>query len=106
MSCVADLAMQTRTPHLCRACALPFVQLGEGTEEGTGWRVVLHCASCGWATEEVLGVDTLAQLDEELDRGLEEIASALSRFTEQNMLEYVDRFSAALGADAIVPEDF
>jgi hypothetical protein len=98
--------METRTPHVCRACALPFVQVREGTEEGTGWRVVLHCPSCGWAAEEVLDLDTLAHLDEEHDRGLEEVASALSRFTELNMREYVDRFAAALSADAILPEDF
>jgi hypothetical protein len=98
--------MKTRTPHLCRACALPFVQLREGTEEGAGWRVVLHCVSCGWAAEELLDVDTLAHLDEELDRGLEEVAAALSRFTEQNMLEYIDRFASALRADVILPEDF
>jgi hypothetical protein len=98
--------MQTRTPHVCRECALPFVQLGEWTEEGAGWRAVLRCASCGWTAEELLDADTLDQLDEELDRGLQEIASALSRFTEVNMVEYVDRYAAALRADVILPEDF
>jgi hypothetical protein len=76
------------------------------TTEDPGWRVLLRCPSCGWQSEEVLDAVALDRLDEELDRGTEQLMDALARLTEQNMREYLDRFATALASDAILPSDF
>ncbi len=95
-----------QAPHLCRACGLPFVQADGLAAEDSAWRVVLRCPSCGWESEEVLDDVALERLDEELDRGMEQLMGALARLTESNMREYLDLFSAALASDAILPIDF
>jgi hypothetical protein len=74
--------------------------------EGHAWRVVLRCPSCGWSAEQVLDEETVEQLDRELDWGNAELAVALEHMTHANMVEYVDCFTAALAANAILPEDF
>jgi hypothetical protein len=94
------------TPHICGACALPLVQPEDCVPEGRNWRVLLRCPSCDFETEDVLDEETFGRLDEELDRGCEELALALRHLTHLNMTEYADRFAAALVADAILPEDF
>ena len=45
-------------------------------------------------------------LERELDAGCDQLAEALERLTEHNMREYYDSFTAALAADALLPEDF
>jgi hypothetical protein len=49
---------------------------------------------------------TLERLDEELDRGTDQLIEALARLTERNMRDYLDRFATALAYDAILPSDF
>ena len=92
--------------HVCRACGLPLVQPESATPEGRGWRVVLHCPSCGLTGEQVLDQQGLNRFEEELDKGMVELAAALDCLTQLNMRSYVDRFSAALADDAVLPEDF
>jgi hypothetical protein len=94
------------TPHVCRACGLPLVQPQGVAAEGTGWRVSLRCPSCGWAADELLDEAALRRLDEELDRGTDQLINTMRLLTEQNMTEYAERFTAALDADAILPGDF
>ena len=48
----------------------------------------------------------VVSFDEELDRGMEELAADLGRLARANMADDVDRFVAALNADAIQPMDF
>jgi hypothetical protein len=74
--------------------------------EGAFWRVRLHCPSCDGMEEELFDEAALERLDEQLDRGTQELIAALARMTEANMREYADRFAAALAADAIMPGDF
>jgi hypothetical protein len=45
-------------------------------------------------------------LDRELDRGTVALTSDLKRFEHVNMADAVERFIAALEADAILPMDF
>lgn len=90
----------------CRACRQPFLQPEDLAAEGRGWRVVLRCANCGWARRELLDDVTLERLDEELDRGTDQLIEALARLTERNMRDYLDRFATALAYDAILPSDF
>lgn len=44
-------------------------------------------------------------LDEAVDDGFALLAAALAQVTRANMQEYVERFTAALAADAVLPED-
>ncbi len=94
------------TPHVCRGCRLPLVQPQRVVAERTHWRVFLRCPSCGWTAEELLDENALKLLDEELERGTQELIVAMRRATDVNMREYVSRFVSALAADAIVPADF
>jgi hypothetical protein len=93
-------------PHVCRACGLPLVQADSLVAEGQGWRVALRCPSCAWSAVEVFDAPTLERLDEEIERGMEELMAALARLTEDNMRDYLDRFATALASDAILPSDF
>jgi hypothetical protein len=94
------------TPHVCRGCTLPLVQPQRVVAERASWRVFLRCPSCGWTAEELLDEPALKRLDEELERGTQELILAMRHVTDLNMREYVTRFAAALAADAIVPADF
>jgi hypothetical protein len=93
-------------PHVCRGCTLPLVQAQRVVAERTSWRVYLRCPSCGWTAEELLDELALKRLDEELERGTQQLIAAMHRATDVNMREYVSRFATALAADAIVPADF
>jgi hypothetical protein len=93
-------------PHICVACARPFVYPEFGLPEGGRWRVLLHCLSCDWFGERVLDDHALEDFERELDKERGQIELDLERLTQRNMREYHDRFIAALAADAILPEDF
>jgi hypothetical protein len=85
---------------------MPLVQPQRVVAERSSWRVYLRCPSCGWTAEELLDETALKRLDEELERGTQELIVAMRRVTDVNMREYVSRFVSALTADAIVPADF
>jgi hypothetical protein len=68
-----------------------------------GLHVCVDCDSTGGG---VFEQDLLDEFDEELDRGMEELAADLGRLARSNMAEDVDRFIAAMKADAIQPMDF
>ena len=94
------------TPHVCQSCRLPLVQPLRVEAELSRWRVYLRCPNCGWTAEELLDDAALRRLDEELDRGTEELIVAMREIIDLNMREYTARFVSALAADAIVPADF
>jgi hypothetical protein len=106
MSLRNTIRPRPRTPHTCAACARSLVQAEDVVPEGRSWRVVLHCPNCGFDTEDLLDKETLDRFEEELGRGYDELALALRHVTHLNMVEYAERFAAALAADVIVPEDF
>jgi hypothetical protein len=91
---------------VCRACRLPFLQPRLSVPVGKRWRVLLRCSSCGATSREILDHAAFGRLDEEIERGREQLIAALALVTEGNMREYADRFAAALEADAILPSDF
>lgn len=76
-----------RRPHICRACALPFVRLESSVRHGEDWQVVLRCANCGRTDEEVLDEDTVDRLQEEIDRGTEQLVELLALVTERRVSE-------------------
>jgi hypothetical protein len=98
--------MRTHTLHVCRGCGLPLVQPERVEAERLRWRVYLRCPSCDWTAEELLDDEALQRLDDELERGTEQLIVAMHEATERNMREYAARFVSALAADAILPADF
>lgn len=102
---------QTAAPadglHVCLDCESKLVYPTDWEEEGPEkWYVDLHCPNCDWTGGGVFDQDILDEFDEELDRGMEELAADLGRLARSNMAEDVDRFISALKADAIHPMDF
>ena len=72
----------------------------------THWEVLLRCPNCEWSDLGVFDQSTVDRFDDELDRGTEALMRDLKRLTQANMEDEIDRFVSALGADAILPEDF
>ena len=96
-----------RELHVCPECDNHLVYPVEWEEhDASSWEVVLRCPSCEWTTTEVYGQDAVDRFDEELDRGTEALVRDLKRLTKANMEDEIERFSRALAADAILPEDF
>jgi hypothetical protein len=93
--------------HVCPDCEQTLVYPVEWEEyDEQHWEVCLRCPNCEWQTVGVYAQDTVDRFDEELDRGTEALVRDLKRLTRANMEDEVDRFSRALNADAILPEDF
>ncbi|MBX5469588.1 MAG: hypothetical protein IRZ21_06790 [Thermoleophilaceae bacterium] len=93
--------------HICPDCGSRLVYPTEWEEAGhEAWHVWLRCPNCDWERDGVFRQHLLDEFDEELDRGMEELAADLARLTRANMAEEIDRFVAALEADAILPMDF
>ena len=93
--------------HVCMDCDSHLVHPVEWEEAGPeNWRVLLHCPNCEVSREGIFTQETVESFDEELDRGADALARDYRRLMRANMVEEIDRFAAALDADAILPEDF
>jgi Putative zinc ribbon domain len=99
-------AEQTAAAHVCRSCTLPLVQPQDAEQTGRDWLVQLYCPSCGWSGEATLDQGQMDDLDEAVDDGFASLAATLAQVTRANMEGYLERFTAALAADAVLPEDF
>jgi hypothetical protein len=98
-------------PHqdlqVCVECSSELVFPTAWEQEGDdAWRVTLRCPSCETWREGVFSQETVEHFDAELDAGSEALTADLRRLTRANMAEEIDRFRAALDADALLPEDF
>jgi len=99
--------LSTADPHLCPACDSGLVYPVEWSAAGTErWSVELRCPNCEHTLSALLDLGVAESFDEELERGAETLMSDLARLTEANMREHIERFAAALHADAILPADF
>ena len=93
--------------HVCPECASRLVQPTEWHEAPHGfWELTLHCPNCQWVDEGVFDQDQVDALEEVLDTGLTDMLSDLRRLTRSNMAEEIERFTSALQADLVLPEDF
>jgi hypothetical protein len=93
--------------HVCPHCASHLVQPIDWHEAPQGfWELTLHCPNCDWLDEGVFDQDQVDALEERLDDGLTDMLSDLRRLTQSNMAEEIERFTAALQADLVLPEDF
>jgi hypothetical protein len=106
MSALRITTEEAAGAQVCRLCSLPLVQLQNAERTGRAWLVQLYCPNCRWRDEELLDQGQMDHLDEALDDGFALLAAALAQVTRANMQEYVERFTAALAAEAVLPEDF
>lgn len=96
-----------RPLHVCPECASELVAPIAWEQAGEReWAVTIQCPNCEWWDADVFDEDVIERFDEELDRGTEALVRDLLRVMRANMEDDVERFLAALSADAILPEDF
>jgi len=93
--------------HFCVSCRSNLVYPTSWDEAGQdSWRVALRCPECESVREGVFSQATVDAFDEELETGTDALAADLRSLCRANMAEEIERFSAALEAGAILPEDF
>jgi hypothetical protein len=108
---VIRFAEQTDQDHrglnICPECDSNLVQPITWAEAGeSAWQLELYCPNCDWEGEGVYDQQQIERFEDTLEAGVEDILNDLKRLTYANMTAEVDRFSAALRADLILPEDF
>ena len=92
---------------LCGGCASKLVQPIDWSLVGrTHWRVTLRCPSCEWSGTGVFTQEAVDRFDRELDRGLRQLQSTLTRVSRACMEAEISAFAHALECDLIVPFDF
>ncbi len=93
--------------HVCSNCASELVYPVAWEEaKASSWRVALRCPDCEQVREGTFAQDAVDAFDEQLDAGIDALATDLRRLTRANMADELQRFAAALQVDAILPEDF
>lgn len=105
----APLPAARRTVSLacCPDCSNDRVQPVSWSEVGeTEWRVELRCPDCEQRREATFGQTELDDFDIALDEGTRAVAADLDLLTRANMADDIDRFTFALHAGHIQPEDF
>jgi hypothetical protein len=106
-SASAPASLPLEDLHICPECDRELVYPVEWEEtSATHWEVLLRCPNCEWSEVGVFDQSTVDRFDEHLDLGTEALIRDLKRLTRANMEEEIDRFSSALTADLILPEDF
>jgi hypothetical protein len=98
---------EARPLHQCPSCDSRLVQPIAWTESTQGrWELELECPNCLWSESGVFGREQVEQLEDQLDEGLAELLGDLERLSQANMAAEIERFSRALAANVILPEDF
>ena len=96
-----------RELHRCLGCKSELVYPVSWHEAGPDhWNVTLRCPDCEWSETGTFHQDLADRFDEKLEEGTDALVRDLKRLTRANMAEEIDRFVAALEADAIEPMDF
>jgi len=99
--------VETRELHVCPTCESDLVQPISWNEAPDGrWDLTLECPNCGWFESGTFERGQVENLEDRLDDGLSEMIADLQRLTQANMTAEIERFSAALQANLILPEDF
>ncbi len=96
-----------RELHRCANCPSDLVYPVQWEEAGPrSWNVTLRCPECEWTEAGVFPQDQCDRFDDELEAGTDALSRDYKRLVTANMSEEIDRFAAALRADAILPVDF
>ena len=96
-----------RELHVCVNCDSQLVYPVQWEEaDQKSWHVTLRCPECEWTEADVFPQDQCDRFDDELEAGTDALTRDYKRLVTANMAEEIDRFAAALHADAILPADF
>jgi hypothetical protein len=100
-------ARSSEALHICPACASELVFPTDwAPADRTRWSVELRCPDCEWVGGGIYSQQVVDRFDEALDAGTEQLLDDLTTLARTNMEEQLERFTAALWADDILPEDF
>jgi hypothetical protein len=93
--------------HVCLECSSDLVHPVQSEESGSeSWSVLLRCPNCDVHRRGVFSQQVVDAFEEELDRGADVLTRDYKSMVRANMAQEIERFVAALKADAILPEDF
>lgn len=94
--------------HVCPECRGSFVMPGavHAVLDTAHIRLDLACVNCGWATIAVHAEPELQALEAAMDRSFADLLWTHELVWTANEQVAIERFAAALAADAILPEDF
>ena len=108
----APAAQPATTPserdlHVCPECSSDLVYPVQWEEASRdSWHILLRCPDCEWSESGVFPQGQCDRFDDELEAGTEALTRDFKRLVTANMAEEIERFIAALDADAIQPFDF
>jgi hypothetical protein len=74
--------------------------------EDLRWELDVRCPDCRWTGGDVYEQPEVERYDDVLLADAGDLTEELDRITRANMAEHLERFRAALDADAIMPFDF
>jgi hypothetical protein len=96
-----------RELHVCPECSsdLVYPTTWEEADE-RHWSVSLRCPNCERFEHGVFSQDECDRFDDHLEAGTDALTRDFKRLMAANMADEIDRFVAALDADAIQPMDF
>ena len=99
-------AVRGREMEMCVACGSRLVHPVSWEETPDGFAVVLRCPECLIHVQDEFSDAELARYETVLDDGARVLIADLKMLSRANMKDYVRRFSSALHAGHIQPEDF
>jgi hypothetical protein len=98
---------RVRRIELCPQCGSDRVHPLDWREvSDMQWELDIRCPDCRWMGGDVYDQPEVERYDDVLLAGAGDLTEELDRITRQNMAEHLERFRAALDADAITPFDF
>jgi hypothetical protein len=96
-----------RDLHVCTGCQSNLVYPVQWEEaDEAHWHITLRCPNCELTEDGVFGQAQCDDFDDELERGTDALTRDYKRLMTANLAEEIDRFAAALDANAVLPEDF
>lgn len=95
-----------REMEICIACGSRLVHPVSWKETADGFEVLLRCPECLIHAQDEFSDAELARYDSVLDGGARVLIAELQMLARANMTDYAERFSSALHAGHIQPEDF
>ena len=102
----AASAVPAREMEICIACGSRLVHPVSWHETPDGFEVLLRCPECLIHAHDGFSDAELARYDSVLNDGARVLIAQLRILARANMSDYVQRFSSALHAGHIQPEDF
>jgi hypothetical protein len=99
--------IRVRRIELCPECGSDRVHPLDWREvEDLRWELDVRCPDCRWTGGDVYDQPEVERYDDVLLAGAGDLTEELDRITRENMADHLERFRAALDADAITPFDF